>query len=476
MRAWLMALFVSVVVAGCGGPVRIGDPLTELRTIPNHPQKHLAAMEELDLGSNAEAYTKTLHRMMFVPGYTIDARQAAFDRLLAAEPDELKRTLKLHFPRMALDVVDWRRRVCDLIVDHQWNDLTPALIDSWSRPIGYIDDLERAEYRALTRMYGEAEVIDVLFTTFESTTRVAQQGMRVRCWGLLHRLGHRDRLLQLVVDATPESSDLMLLDLQAGMRDLGVTPTNREEILWLRKLRQPEHAGFWNEMMDAAAALDPARRGRLDLRDAAILVAAHRHDPEAIAMSDAQLYADIDGRVRQARHYSRGSAVYDVSSRTRDRLHEHRDALTWGDLLAMRMALKAFEVPQVRAHLFDYADRDRADETTEYGGVLSLDAQGRFEVLEFPPTIRQHDAKFIASQAMFDHAYTSLFHFHYHAQRTNNMSYAGPGEGDAAYADATRANCLVLTFIDIDRLNVDFYRHGLVQVDLGTITRPASSG
>jgi len=71
---------------------------------------------------------------------------------------------------------------------------------------------------------------------------------------------------------------------------------------------------------------------------------------------------------------------------------------------------------------------------------------------------------------MFDAAYTSLFHFHFHAQKHRNGDHAGPGLGDKNYADNTRANCLVLTFVNSKTMNVDYYRHGHVVVDLGTIT------
>ena len=66
-------------------------------------------------------------------------------------------------------------------------------------------------------------------------------------------------------------------------------------------------------------------------------------------------------------------------------------------------------------------------------------------------------------------AYPSLFHFHMHVQRHRNGDFAGPGFGDVNYADNTRANCLVFTFVRGDAMNVDFYRHGRVLVDLGVI-------
>jgi hypothetical protein len=43
-----------------------------------------------------------------------------------------------------------------------------------------------------------------------------------------------------------------------------------------------------------------------------------------------------------------------------------------------------------------------------------------------------------------------------------------------AYADNTRANCLVFTFVDENTMNLDFYRHDGVLVDLGVILRPMS--
>ena len=184
------------------------------------------------------------------------------------------------------------------------------------------------------------------------------------------------------------------------------------------------------------------------------------------------MYERVDEHLDGIRRYTRaGSDTYSTAGR--DRLRTWKDELTWGDLAAITMAIEAMAVPQVVSHLFDFADRDMADISTEYGGLIDLDDRGRFNVLEFIPRMRQHDEKFIASQAMFDASYTALFHFHYHAQKRRNEKHAGPGMGDRQYADAVRANCLVLTFVNANRLNVDFYRHGSVLVDLGTIERPS---
>ena len=148
----------------------------------------------------------------------------------------------------------------------------------------------------------------------------------------------------------------------------------------------------------------------------------------------------------------------------------HIESLTWGDAMAIQMILQALNVHEVRSHLFDYAKRDLEEKTTEFGGVIALDTKGRFEILEFEPNVRHHDRRFNASQQMFDAAYTALFHFHFHAQKLRNGDHAGPGLGDKKYAELTRANCLVFTFVNKNKMNVDFYRHSNVVIDLGTFS------
>jgi hypothetical protein len=201
------------------------------------------------------------------------------------------------------------------------------------------------------------------------------------------------------------------------------------------------------------------------------VVAASLHRPELLEQEQSALYARLEQELRGRQHVAPERRIDGPAPQGRQRLADCRDRLTWGDLLAMLMAVEALRVPQVVDHLVDYAGRDRADTSTEYGGVIDLDASGRFQVLEFPPRIRRHDQMFIASQEMLDAAYTALFHFHFHVQRPRNEAFAGPGLGDEQYAEAMRANCLVLTSVGADRLNADFYRHDAVEVDLGLIER-----
>ena len=122
--------------------------------------------------------------------------------------------------------------------------------------------------------------------------------------------------------------------------------------------------------------------------------------------------------------------------------------------------------------LFRSADADHQDTTTEYGGLLAWRENQPTAVL-YKPMIRHHDRKYIPPAAMTTDGYSSLAHYHFHAHEHENRKYAGPGRGDLkSVGDRQQLNGLTLTFIDRDTLNADFYRHGRVVVDLGTIRRP----
>jgi hypothetical protein len=467
MKRSLGCVFLCAWVAGCASDLRVGDPRAALADTHALPRTQIAAMEALD-ESPDEQYLEQLHGLIWKPGYTPQVRLAAFERLERHDLEGLRRTIRQRLPQ--LTAYEWLQDLCAMIADRGWAELTPALVSSWARPSPFISDDDRPEQHALASLHGEDRLTDLIFRLFVDEASVHNQGLRTRCWELMHRLGERQRLLDLVASTGPTTDDLMLHDIRAGAVELGIVPRNREEILWLRQLRMPERAGFWQEASSALSHMGESRRSALELRDLAIVVAAWRHEPELLQAPESDLHARLAAYLRAQRHHDAASNYGAMRGRP-ERLHAWRDDLTWGDLAAMLMAVRAMQVPQIVEHLFDYAERDRIDTTTEYGGVIRLDERGRFELLEFPPRIRRHGNMFIAPQEMFDAGYTALFHFHNHAQRHHNAQNAGPGFGDMQYADNTRANCLVFTFITRDTLNVDFYRHGRVAIDLGEVRR-----
>lgn len=457
---------------GCSSTV--DDPMGALRAsdaLPSSQQKALAQLQD----DTSPEYLKLLRRVVTQPGYTPPVRERAFEQLAAKDPQGLRDALAIALPRM--DMLEWRTRVCELIVEKQLVEMTPTLINALAVPMGgWIQkDEDRPEYKALQALHGETRVPDVIYQAMLDSNPVTQANLRARCWELLWKSGDRERLVALVQDDRVKSDDAFLSDLRASARDLGILPRNREEILWLRSLREPKRSDFWRDAMTATRRMPESVRRDLELRELPVAVAAMRIDPKLLEATPQELYPQLESKIRSEGRRTYSPSFEGYSGNFTESLYQMRDELKWGDFAGMLLACDMLEQPTVLAHLFDIADRDLMDRTTEYGGVIEVDEKGRFAIREFRPRVSGSDLRFEAPQEMFDLAYTSLFHFHNHAQAYDNVRYAGPHMGDFSYAESTRANCLVFTFIDRRTLNVDFYRYGRVVIDLGTTTRSGAT-
>ena len=58
------------------------------------------------------------------------------------------------------------------------------------------------------------------------------------------------------------------------------------------------------------------------------------------------------------------------------------------------------------------------------------------------------------------------------AQDPRNAEYAGPSPNDLAYAARYGRNCLVLTSVSVDAVDIDYYQPDSVTLDLGEIRKP----
>ena len=470
-RCWFCFGVILLSLGACS-PGKMTDPAKVLADPRQSTARHRAAMSILEDQSSEEVSIRTFKTVMMGNGYPQETQMLAYQRLRSLDPEGLRRLLEIRLPRS--QSLAWRRWVCEEIAREKWLEMTPSLIRAWAQPIdGWDGDPEdRPERVALVEIYGEENVPKVLLQVMLDANPITASNLRARCWELLIEEGQRGQLVDLLSNMDIDRSDGMLSDLKEIARRTGVIPRNREEILWSRVLCEPEHSTYLQETELALANLSEERRDTLELRDLAIVRATYQHLPELLQRSDEELYEELDVSVRSRERRVPSANFEGWGRRHSERLHEVKDSLRWGDLMAMLLAVRAMQVPEVLEHVFDYAERDLEDKATEYGGIIALDAQGRFVVLEFLPRVKQGDNKFVAPQAMFDKGYTALFHFHNHAQSYNNGQYAGPHLGDFTYARNTRANCLVFTFLSSRLIDVDYYRHGYVVVDLGAMPRP----
>lgn len=467
-----LVLACSVMLPGCSGGQSTKDPIATLSQPRNNANAHMAALGRLDGPVPSDEYIRTLRKIVTNNQYLIPIRKAAFQRLARYDDAALVSALEPTLGR--LEPPEYRAWVIGEIARGDWQELTKAIIRSWAMPVRLWErEDDRPEPAALAVMYGENKVPTVLIRTLLDANPLIESNLRARCWELVVTSGHEDLLVTLVSDDELVADDGLLLDMRAAIEDFSLVPRNREEILWIRELRKPERRAYWESLARSLAGLDASRRKRLEPRDLAVVDAVFRHRPELLQMDDEALYLQLrDGLQEDGGRYTADMTGWSI--RISEGISDDREVLTWGDLCAMMLARTALQTPSLREHVFDFAERDLLDKTTEYGGVIRIDERGRFELVEHHPRTRVADDRYHASQALFDDGYTALFHFHNHAQTYRNARYAGPHIGDIEYAEETGANGLVFTFIDPTTMNVDFYRHGAVIVDLGTIERPSN--
>ena len=463
-----LSLMLCVGLSACAGSG--GDPMKTLKSTNKSAATHLDAMARLDGPAPSDAYLAMLEDIMLSNQYLLSVRKAAFGRLARTAPETLDDVLSMTLNR--LQPTDFRAWVVEQVGLLGRTALIKPVIRSWATPLPMIDAPgDRPEILALERLTGGSKVSVALIDTMLASSAITEANLRARCWELLVIHGDTAQLELLVADDDLIGKDSMMLDMRASIQELGVVPGTREEILWIRELRKPRYDQYWNNVSAALAELSEERREDLKPRHLAVAVAAHRHRPELLSMSDQQLDQLLQQEIDDnGRRYKADFSGWNI--KVSERLNDVRDKLVWGDQAAMLLAREALRSEAFVAHVFDYADRDMIDRTTEFGGIVELDPEGRFELLEYQPRARVADDRYLASSKLFKDGYTALFHFHNHAQKYRNERYAGPHLGDFEYADETGVNGLVFTFIDEETLNVDFYREGSVVVDLGTITRP----
>lgn len=471
VSGFLSAATIAAVLTGCAA-TPAGDPLQSLDRTDLAPARQIAAMQVLDADPSFPPYLKALRRIIVQPGYTLEMRNEAWDRLVKTDVAGLKSALELNLPRML--IYEWRREICKRIGVLGWKDLTPTLVRAWAVviPVYGTKLFERPEYFALVALWGEDRVPQVLYEMLLKSDPIREANLRSRCWELLLATGERARILALLADVNSASTDSFILDMRRCATDLGIIPRNREEILWIRALRMPDKRAFWDAARAAVEKLPPEAREKLEPRDLAIVVAAAAFQPDLLTASRDQLFERVSVELSSEKTRRYGASFEGYGTQLPETPRAHSAELTWGDCAAILVARAALAQPAIRTHLFDIADRDQTDRLTEYGGLLRLDSQGRYELVECAPQSRGSDVRFEASQQMFDAGYDALFHFHNHAQAFDNQRYAGPHFGDFGYADSTGVNALVFTFIDRNTLNADYYRRGQVVIDLGVITRP----
>ena len=509
--ALLLALLLSPLLVACTSGQTIydpsGDPLLDLRNPNLRADQRVdavdAAWSEVLGGVRGRGRTRQIFKdLAWSVSTPPTLREAALERLLR-DPDptgesDARRLAALMLPREP--DADAVTLISTVAADRGWADLTPSLVRSLSRSVGVAPLLERPELEALKRLHPGEPAEDIVFDVFlgvgEGRTDAAalalQNDLRLRAdaWALLSSLdpggGSRNRLIDTAGASTPEARAL-IEDLRACRRDLACLPSGAQELLWLRRLRRADdptqaarNADWWREASAAVRTLGAEARDGLELRHAEAIRWAATARPQWLTASRPALISELGARLEGREVNRRRERVQGAFGRADEKLSDWTTVISWGDVLTTLVIDEAMQTADVRTKLFTFAELDRDDRRTEYGGVIeAADSLGEpFQMVLYRPRERDRtsDTRFVASDDMIRLSDRALAHYHMQVQTARNGSFAGPSLQDLIYAGNTGRSCLVFTSLDRERIGLDCYFPSGVVLDLGEIRDPRRAG
>lgn len=465
------ALFVALLCCGAAvgcesTPTTFDDPNAVFfdNTLA-HSKRWAAAKQAKAEQPTSPERIKTLQKVVWMRGHGEDFSNYGVDELVtideAAAKDFLADAIIL--------VQDWRtiNHILDIAVERNWVDFVPAIVRLFAKTTPAYTDDKRPERAALAKLRPDTPVEEVILEVFVDAKNMEPR-QRAAAWQLMNRLTtDKPRLMDRLMAI--EANDPLVVDLQASARDLGIIPDNLETVTWLQVLRL--NPAFWEKAKTSMATLRPQQKRGMKLRHIATVTYLADKAPDVLKLTHVELYERVRARDRSQKHYLKSTTFDGGAVDYPQSLHDWKTKLAWGDLAAIHAATMWMNDPGVVEQWFKQAHADHKDTTTEYGGLMLPNKNGRAYPQLYKPVTRLSDRKFVAPKTMIFDAYTALAHYHYHAQSTTNQKHAGPGRGDMKFAARHQNNNFVLTFIDEDRLNVDYYQAPGIVVDLGTVER-----
>lgn len=438
-----------------------------------------------------EAAREEVKNFAWAPGGFPAVRAAAIDYLLGDERDaggaDTRSMIRLMLPTERNEAV--RDYLCAAAAQRGWKDLTPAIVRAWSVPNQNVPDTRRPEYLALQQLHGSGQVERAVWEVFATPAPDASgaeldRATRARsaAWEVLSRLDPdgSKRAAWLGDGRGPSGGgDATVQAAAACARDLRCVPVTSDQLEWVVSLAGDR--AWWEQTSRAAAGLSTEQAQGLALRNLEALRWASLNRPEWLRLDRNALLGALRERVNARTRHPRSAEAASNTVQGSELLSDNAPRMTWGDVLSVLVIDHAVRTPGVGEQWWSQIERDHADISTEYGGVLeTLDSGGGgagFRTVLYPPrpTQRFSDDRFVASQDMLGHGARALAHYHFHAKDVPNRAYAGPGGGDMMYAATLGRACLVVTPIAPGVVNVDYY-HAVagpggdeVRVDLGEV-------
>ncbi len=494
LAGWLV---VAAVASGA-------DPLADMGDSKAGDNKRLNAVDqawaEVEAGTGDRAATReALKKLVWTIGKPSDrVRVRAIEKLLADETAEgAADNVNLFRLRLPTET-GWP--VIELLAnqaaihkeDDAWKVLTAPFVRSYARSVPTPPDEDRPEKDALLALHPGKDVVEIAFGVFvDPEANGAGDGefaekARQGAWDLMGRLDPDGSRRGEILAANPEwENNPAVSELVAVRNAFGVVPVAGSELELAGRMLKRDgevEARWWGEVTGAIAGLSEDQRRGLALRHIEPVRWAAKNRAAWVGMDRAGLLAELGTKLKGRKGW-RATAGDSEWRKKGESLKDWEGQLAWGDVLTILVIDEAMREPVIVSELFAQALKDRADESTEYGGLLwaaenecakvpsSRAEHGAFRVTLFEPrpTQRANDRTFIAPEAMFAADARAMAHYHFHVQIAANGEYASPGRGDFEFATSHGRSCLVLTSVRQGVMNVDYYQRGEVVIDLGEV-------
>jgi hypothetical protein len=468
----VLGLGGALLASGCAAQ-KYDDPIPLMTNTTVVDKTRMVAADQAEREMpNDPRRIAALYELTWIKGVEDHERVYAFNQLEKYDAQNFRRKIAQQVPAMA----DWVTisAVFDIAVKNGWTEFTPVVVQQYARVGRGVEVTQRPEREYLKKLNPGKTPEEVIWDVFTNAGKEWNSAQQVAAWELLCKLIPRGDLMRKLATVEPKSA--LVGDLKACASDLGTVPVNREGVLWLMDWRGD--GAYWSQAKAACQGLNGQQPEGLEMRHIPVFVRASKS--VSFGMDKSALYAKVNSMIPAAGHYTVSPSYDGQPADYPQKLSEYAKQLSWGDLYVIYVALSVLQgQPELSREVFNLIDKDVADTSTEYGGVvvwkdgntsLPIEKQA-MEIRYVAPARRDHDRKYVSSDELVKLAYTGFAHFHLHAQYYENVDWAGPGRGDLDFADRLGFNCLLFTSIKKGIFNADFYQTGRVVVDLGSVGR-----
>ena len=489
---------IACLLPACSTPGESGDPLlntTDEGLVVSERLRYaeIAWDEAVDGQRSRPVVRERFKDVIWADGEPPRLRERLVELLLTDDTaDGAEDSRRLVILRLPLEP---DRRIAEIMirgaVDRGWQRVTPALVRRLAEIPDQGDTAGRPEPPAIRALNDDKPFERVLFETLlepyvvpgqrEDLRTLRYRRAAIDALGMVDPAGEAlPRMARQAseINRSPDAVRIIRL-IRRGHEELGVTPRTGRSFEWMSRVLSDARAAdaSWRQATAAAVAeLPESRRRGLRMFHLEPIRWAAGARTEWLTASREDLLQTIAARL-EGRDFNRRTAEIGIDrSGLDERFEDHRAAMSWADAIALLAVDEALRSPSLAERLFDLVELDRADTTTEYGGLLwagpALDPAGARAQLFLPRTgDRISDSAFYASEDMIRTGDRALAHFHLQVANVRNSDFAGPSAPDLAFARRMGRASLVLTSLARDQLAVDYYQPNGVIVDLGEISK-----